>query len=391
MDANRTLRVGLVGLGLAARAHLAGYLTHQSAEVTAICDSDPQAARKFADETGITKVFTSYEEMLREDLDIVDLSTPTYLHSVMTAQAAASGKHIHCEKPFCRSISEGQPAIDAVKKAGVKLLVGETYVFTSSHIKARELIEAGEIGRPLQIRQRFGNWSLRQELVAQAVGMVPMWRVDPVKSGGGPYPWLFDHAVHLFATAKYLMLDIPVHEVYAVASTTSASNRRPLDWTVYQIPDTDIPIITWKYADSDRQGLWARAETLNGKYDYMTGFSSLILGERGAIEVLGEGGRNLWWEGKQQHILLHRERKEPLGFCLDEGSDAVWESDINYYPRGHINQVHHLIDSILQDTPPRYGGESGMEEVRCTLATIRSAQEGRPVKVEDISPEYTAY
>jgi predicted dehydrogenase len=391
MDANRTLRVGLVGLGLAARAHLAGYLTHSNAKVTAVCDSDPRAARKFADEASITTVFTSYEEMLKEDLDIVDLSTPTYLHSVMTEQAAAAGKHIHCEKPFCRSISEGQPAIDAVRKAGVKLLVGETYVFTSSHIKARELIEAGEIGRPLQIRQRFGNWNLRKELAAHAAGMAPTWRMDPVKSGGGPYPWLFDHAVHLFATAKYLMQDIPIHEVHAVTSTTSAPNRRPFDWTVYQIPDTDIPVITWKYADSDRQGLWARAETLNGKYDYMTGFSSLVLGERGAIEVLGEGGGNLQWEGKQHHILLHREGKEPLGLRLEEGSDAVWESDINYYPRGHINQVHHLIDSILQDTPPRYGGEDGMEAVRCTLATIRSAQEGRPVAVEEISPEYTAY
>ena len=391
MDANRTLRVGIVGLGLAARAHLAGYLTHPNAEVTAICDSDPQTAQQFADEANITEVFTSYEEMLKEDLDIVDLCTPTYLHSVMTQQAAASGKHIHCEKPFCRSISEGQLAIDAVKKAGVKLLVGETYVFISSHIKARELIEAGEIGHPLQIRQRFGNWNLRKELVAQAADWVSMWRMDPVKSGGGPYPWIFDHAVHFFAAAKYLMLDIPVHEVYAVTSTTSAPNRHQLDYDVYQIPDTDIPIITWKYEDSDRQGLWARAETLNGKYDYMTGFSSLILGERGAIEVLGEGGNNLQWEGKQQHILLHREGKEPLGFCLDEGSDAVWESDINYYPRGHINHVHHLIDSILQDTPPRYGGEDGMEAVRCTLATIRSAQEGRPVKVEEISPEYTAY
>jgi len=391
MDANRTLRVGLVGLGLAARAHLAGYLTHSNTEVAAICDSDPQAARKFADETNITRVFTSYEQMLKEDLDIVDLCTPTFLHSEMTLKAAESGKHVHCEKPFCRSISEGQPAIDAVKKAGVKLLVGETYVFTSSHIKARELIEAGEIGRPLQIRQRFGNWNLRKELAAVAAGLVPTWRVDPVKSGGGPYPWLFDHAVHLFATAKYLMLDIPVHEVYAVTSTTSAPNRRPLDWTVYDIPDTDIPIITWKYADSDRQGLWARAETLNGKYDYMTGFSSLILGERGAIEVLGEGGANLKLEGKQQDILLHREGKDPLGCRLAEGSDAVWESDVNYYPRGHMNQVHHLIDSILKDTPPRYGGEDGMEAVRCTLATIRSAKEGRPVKVEEISPDYTAY
>jgi len=392
MVGERILKAGIVGLGLAGRAHLAGYIFNPNVELVAVSDADSRRAWQYVNEYNLDVQILSFEDLLKSDVDIIDLCTPTYLHGAMTRQAAGAGKHIHCEKPFCSSVSDGIKACQAVRNAGVKLLVGETYVFLTSHVKARELIDSGEIGRPLQIRQRFGNWILRKGLKLEPSSKDPEWRVDPVKSCGGQYSWIFDHAVHLFSAAEYFMQDIPIHEVYAVTATTKCMpDKHPLDYQVYGIPDIDIPIITWKYEDTDLQGLWARAEKLNGKYDHMTGFSSLILGERGSIEVLGEGGSNLLWDGKQRHILLHREGKETMGLCIDEGSDAVWESDINYYPQGHMNHVNHLIECILNDTEPRYGGEAGMHAVTCTLAAIRSAQEGRPVKIGEITPDYTAY
>ena len=106
------------------------------------------------------------------------------------------------------------------------------------------------------------------------------------------------------------------------------------------------------------------------------------------IEVLGEGGHNLLWDGQQVHLVLHRDGKEPTCFRFDEGGDDVWQSDISYYSRGHINQVHHLIECILSDSIPRYGGADGVRAVRCTLATIRSARENRPVGVDEIDPDF---
>lgn len=134
-----------------------------------------------------------------------------------------------------------------------------------------------------------------------------------------------------------------------------------------------------------------RAEGLNGKFDYMRGFSTTIIGEKGMIEVLGEGGYNLLWEGQQQHLVLHQEGGETRCFRFDEGGDDVWQSEICYYSQGHVNQVHHLIDCIMQDRQPRFTGEDGVHNVQCTLATIRSAREGRPVRIDEIDPDYTAY
>ena len=92
----------------------------------------------------------------------------------------------------------------------------------------------------------------------------------------------------------------------------------------YTSAEVDIPIITWRYASEERQGVWMRAERLNHKYDYVRGFRTTIIGETGAIEVLGEGGGQ------------------------------------------------------------------GVHAVRCTLAAIRSANERRPVRVDEIAQDERA-
>ena len=253
-------------------------------------------------------------------------------------------------------------------------------------------MEAGAIGRPLQIRQRHGAWLARANPRIDTGPADRGWRIDGEKSGGGDFPWIFDHAVHFFAAAEYFMLDQPIVEVYAMAATDlPRARQRGAAHDPYATVEVDIPLITWRYETPAAQGVWMRAERLNGKYDYRRGFSTTIVGETGMIEVLGEGGHNLLWAGAQQHLVLHQAGREPLCWRFDEGGDDVWLSDIAYYSRGHIRQVHHLIDSILADTSPRYTGEDGVHAVRCTLAAIRSAQTGRPVRVADIAPEFTAY
>ncbi|MEM7034414.1 MAG: Gfo/Idh/MocA family oxidoreductase [Chloroflexota bacterium] len=387
-----TIKVGMVGLGLAFTPHLKGYLSHPQAEVIAVCDLNEERAKSVATEFQIPHVYTDYETMLREaDINTVDITTPTFLHASMTTKAAAAGKHIHCEKPFCRSVAEGLEACDTAKSNQVKILVGETYCFIASHMKARALIEAGEIGRPLQIRQRHGDWLARPKPRIYTGPKDRQWRVNPEQSGGGNYPWIFDHAVHFFATAEYLMLDQKIAEVYAISASAGQNRQQGAEHDPYQTAEADTPIITWKYEDTACQGLWVRGERLNGKYDFMRGFSTIVVGETGMIEVLGEGGHNLLWEGEQKHLILHRAVKETQTFRFDEGGDDVWQSDIAYYSQGHINQVHHFVDAILNDTDVRYTGEDGVRAVQCTLAAIQSAQTGLPVVVETVEAEFTAY
>ncbi|MBI3681522.1 MAG: Gfo/Idh/MocA family oxidoreductase [Acidobacteria bacterium] len=373
----------MVGLGLAAASHVHGYQGCPGCELIAVCDLDEQRARRFAAQHSVPLVYTSFREMLaNDDILAVGITTPTFLHAPMALQALEAGKHVHCEKPFCVSVPEGLEVCEAARRSGATLAVGETYVFLSSHMKARELIEAGEIGRPVQIRERHGGWIERKQPRIDTGPADRTWRVNPVQSGGGEHPWIFDHAVHFFAAAEDLMLGQPIVEVYAVGGGRPGRTRAGATHDPYTSAEAGIPIITWKHRDESCHGVWMRAERLNGIYDYMRGFSTTILGESGVVEVLGEGGGNLFWDGRPQHLILHRDGKETCCFRFEEGGDAVWDSEISYYSQAHIRQVRHFVDCILRNEKPRYGGEDGVRAVQATLAAIRSAREQRPIRVD---------
>ena len=255
--------VGLVGLGMVCESHLKAYSAHPDAEVLAVCDLDTNRSKEIANKYGIPRTYTSYEQMLKDpEINTVDITTPTILHSPMALAAAMAGKNILCEKPFCLTLTEGQEVCEAARSKGVTLMVGESYIFMTSLKQARTLIEAGEIGKPQQIRQRFGSWVERPgvlETDRPATDDHRGWRKDSNKAGGAGFPWMFDHCVHFFATAEYLM-GSRINEVYAMNSDISwmkaAYHVDEGEMHVYRLEDSgDIPIITWTYEDPACQGV----------------------------------------------------------------------------------------------------------------------------------------
>jgi predicted dehydrogenase len=392
------VKVGLVGLGLVCESHIKAYAAHPESEVVAVCDLDEARAKAIAARYGIPKVYTSYEDMLNDPgINTVDITTPTVLHAPMALAAAKAGKNILCEKPFCLTLKDGQAVCDEAERRGVTLMVGESYIFMTSIMKARELIDTGEIGKPQQIRQRFGAWVERPGALDTSRPVTSDhrgWRMDSSKAGGAGFPWMFDHCVHFFATAEYLMKDTRIREVYALKSDISWMNAQSQDaedqseMNIYR-PERagDIPIMTWTYEDPACQGVWMRAEVLNGKYDPMYGFSVSVIGDRGMIEVLGEGGKGLTWQGKDVHLVLHRKGKDTATFRFDEGGDDIWQSEVSYYSRAHRNQIHAFVDSLIRGDKPRYTGRDGRRDVQTTMAAICSAKEGTPVKVAEVDDD----
>jgi len=387
-----TVNVGIVGLGLVSDSHIKGYQSHPDAEVIAVCDLDEHRAQQICRKYGIEKHYTSYEQMLKEaDINTIDITTPTHLHAPMALAAARAGKHILCEKPFAMSLRDCEQAVNVARDNKICLAVGESYVFMSSIKKARELVDAGMIGKPQQIRQRFGSWIERpgalddgRPVSENHVG----WRMDSNKAGGAGFPWFFDHFIHFFATAEYLMKS-RIKEVYALKSDIGWMQQAQTDregMHLYTPESTDIPIVTWTYEDTACQGVWMRAEALNGKYDPMFGFSLSLIGDQGMIEVLGEGGSGLQWQGEDAHLVLHRKGGETRTFRFDaEGGDDIWQSGVSYYSRAHQNQIHEFVHALTTGTPPRYTGIDGWRDIKTTMAALCSAREGVPVKVDTVT------
>lgn len=394
------VKIGLVGLGLVSSSHIKGYLSHPLADVVAVCDLDEDRARRVAGQFDIPQYYTSFDEMLTNtDINTIDIMTPTYLHKPMAVAAARAGKHIHCEKPLALTLAEGEEICNEAENHNVTLAVDESYLFMATIVKARQLIDAGEIGKPQQIRQRFGAWIERPGVLEAVHGEAAgseQWRGDSAKAGGNGFPWQFDHNIHFFATAQYLMNASPVKTVYSVKADNSWLRSNVQVGSGDDAPDNlynvntadDFPLMTWTYEDPACQGVWMRAEHLNGKYDYMTGFSVTVVGEKGLIELLGEGGGGLQWDGQPVHLVLHRDGKDPETFRFDdEGADDVWQSEVSYYSRAHVHRMHELVDSLTSGRVSRYTGRDGLRDLRVAIASIWSAREGVPVVVQEVTDD----
>jgi len=142
------LRVGVVGCGIG-QAHVHAYQSLSDRfEVVAVCDVDEARARKLATALGIPHVFTDLADLCRmDDLDVIDVCTPSYLHCSQVQQVLAAGKHAVCEKPVAGSLKEVDELIQAEDHSGRRVMPIFQYRFGHGVQRLKFLIEAGLAGR----------------------------------------------------------------------------------------------------------------------------------------------------------------------------------------------------------------------------------------------------
>src|SRR5260370_31706726 len=105
------LRIGVIGAGGVGRSiHLPGFALCPQAEIGAVCDPDPEAARSL----GVARTFQRVENLLAlRDVDAVVVATPNYLHREIVLAALAAGKHVLCEKPLARNAAAARAVAGA--------------------------------------------------------------------------------------------------------------------------------------------------------------------------------------------------------------------------------------------------------------------------------------
>lgn len=150
----KRLRIGIIGSGhIAQTVHIPCYLNNPHADVFAICDNNKNLSEMVGDKFGIRHRFTNYEEMLQSNLvDAVSICTPTTTHSRIATEAARCGVHVLCEKPIASTLEEAEEMLQKVSKSGVKFTVGFNYRFLPNHIKAKEYLSIGKIGKLILVR-----------------------------------------------------------------------------------------------------------------------------------------------------------------------------------------------------------------------------------------------
>ena len=185
-----TIGVAIIGCGRISDLHEMGYRGREDACIVAVCDKKRKNARAKAKAWGVDRVYADYQRVLADPkIDLVELLVPHHLHAEMTVAACEAGKHVSVQKPMALTVAEANQMIEAAERAGLVLRVYENFVFYPPHVRAKEMIEAGEIGEPQMIRLHVSTGT------RDASWKVPLsawlWRFDEKRCGGGPL--VFDH------------------------------------------------------------------------------------------------------------------------------------------------------------------------------------------------------
>lgn len=114
-----------------------------------LCAKDSiENLQDFADKYGWEEIETDWRKVVtRDDIDLISIAAPNFLHKEIAIEAAKNGKHVLCEKPLANNLEDAREMLAAVKKAGVKHCCGYSYRFTPSLALARQLVQDGRIGR----------------------------------------------------------------------------------------------------------------------------------------------------------------------------------------------------------------------------------------------------
>ncbi len=180
----------VIGIGdITKRRVIPAIQAEPRSQLYGVVTSDPAKATPYK-----TRVFKALDEALADpQVEAVYVGTPVFLHAPQTIQAFKAGKHVLCEKPLAMNEAEARSMVQVAEKAGKLFGVAYYRRFYPKIQRAKQLIEAGAIGKPVVAELSNHMWF-------DGTG-ARGWLFDPVKSGGGP---LFDIASHRIDVLNFL-------------------------------------------------------------------------------------------------------------------------------------------------------------------------------------------
>jgi predicted dehydrogenase len=199
----KQINVGLIGYKFMGKAHSQAYRNvnfyfdpKSEYRLKTICGRNEENVAAAARKYGWESYETNWKKVIeREDIDLVDIGTPSNFHKDIAIAAAKAGKHVLCEKPLALSLKDSYEMLEAVTKAGVKHMVGFSYRRVPAIALAKKLIDEGRIGRIHHVRAVY----LQDWIVDPNFPLV--WRLDKEVAGSGAHGDLNAHIIDL---ARYL-------------------------------------------------------------------------------------------------------------------------------------------------------------------------------------------
>ena len=199
------MKIGLIGCGGIAPAHLLAYKSMKGIEIAGLCDTNIESAKHLANEFGVQNTYDNYWDLFEiKDLELVDICTPVSTHAKIVCDASKAVPAILVEKPMALNVAQCDDMIEAVKKHGTKLCIGHGQIFSPNIIRAKALVDSGEF-------DLFSFSTMQKESfeLLKSHDLAPAWNVAPEQRG-----ILWEVCSHLVYLQLHFLPDI--EEVYAL-------------------------------------------------------------------------------------------------------------------------------------------------------------------------------
>jgi len=369
LSTSRPLGVALIGYAFMGRAHSQAWRT-----VGAAFDVPPIARRVVVgrDESAVAEAARrlDWEEhatdwraaIAREDVDIVDICTPGFLHAEIAIAALEAGKHVLCEKPLANDPGEAERMVEAARAArerGQVAALGHTYRRVPALAHARDLVASGRLGEVRQVRASY----LQDWLVDAEAGM--SWRLRKETAGSGALGDIGSHAID---------------QIQFVTGQSVTAVRGRLATMVEERPGEDGPEpvtvddAAWATLELDG-GAIASVEASRMATGAKNALSLEVYGTKGALRFDLERLDELWFLDRTAPIteqgftrVLVTEPEHPyLGAWWPQGHVLGWEN-------AFTNQAADLLAAVRSGDPTAYSPdfEDGLALQRILEAVIAS-------------------
>lgn len=342
-----TIKIGMLGCGsIARKRHLPEIAANLAAEIYAVCDTVRERAAKMGERYG-ARVFDDYRDVLAvQDIDAVYVCTTNASHAEITIDALKSGKHVLCEKPMATSIEDARAMIKAAGESGKFLMIGHNQRLAPAHIKAKEILQSGRLGRVESFRTVFGHHGCEY------------WAID------GKDTWFFDRKyAHLGSTG-----DLGIHKA---------------DLLRWLLDERFTEASAFVEIRGKRNG---REELINVDDNAVC----LLKGESGVIGTLVSS----WTYKKEDNsTVLYCENgilrlySDPVYQLVVDYADGSSEyhtvGDIQTNAKQTNSGVSDLfIHCIVNGKKPEISGEEGLEALKIIIACLEAAKEKKVAAIQ---------
>lgn len=345
------LKIGIIGCGKITEVrHAPEYAENPNCQLVAFFDVVPERAKALAEQYGGV-AYDSIEALLASDVDAVSVCVANAYHAQTSIQALKAGKHVLCEKPMATTPEDCEAMVAAAKAAGKFLMIGQNQRLAKAHVKAREIIESGEMGRVITFETHFAH-------------------PGPEGWTGVRDSWFFDKKVASFG----VMADLGVHKTDLIHYLTGK-----------KIVRTSAVLATLNKTFSDGRPITVddNAYAIYTMEDGVVGTMHVSWtnygNENNSTKMYMEGGVLRMYDDPKYSLIVEKRDGEVIPYELDLLTSNKEQTTGGRTSTGVIDA---FVESIITNTPPAISGESAMHAMKVVFANEQSAQLGKAVDVQ---------